>query len=111
MILIALVKVLIPAKLCACVETRPVDPVPANGMLSVCVDPEEENAGTVPEYPNAKSCFDAVRPLILVIAIPAALAHLIPPGAVLSATKIKLLVPTEILVNVEPAPTSKSPAL
>jgi hypothetical protein len=31
----ALVKVLIPAKLCACVETKPVDPVPAKGMFSV----------------------------------------------------------------------------
>ena len=45
----ALVKVLIPAKLCDCVETKPVDPVPANGIFNVCVDPDEENAGTVPE--------------------------------------------------------------
>ena len=45
----ALVKVLIPAKLCACVETKPVDPVAAKGMFSVCVDPEDENAGRVPE--------------------------------------------------------------
>ena len=45
----ALVKVLIPAKLCACVETKPVDPVPAKGIFNVCVNPEEENAGTFPE--------------------------------------------------------------
>ena len=38
----------------------------------------------------------------MVIAKPDALAHFIPPGAVLSATKIKLLVPTDILDNVRP---------
>ena len=90
-------------------ETKPVEPVPANGMFNECVDPEEENAGTVPEYPNTKSCFEAVRPFILVIANPAALAHLMPPGAELSATKIKSLVPAVNLYKVDPAPTSKSP--
>jgi hypothetical protein len=47
----------------------------------------------------------------LVIAKPDTLAHLIPPGTALSATKIKLLVPTDSLDNVAPAPTSKSPVL
>ena len=43
------------------------------------------------------------------IAIPAALAHFTPLGTELSATKIKLLVPTVNLDRVDPAPTSKSP--
>ena len=45
----AFVKVLTPANDCASVETKPVDPVPANGMFKVCVLPDEENSGTVPE--------------------------------------------------------------
>jgi hypothetical protein len=45
----AFVKVLIPAKLCACVDTNPVAPVAAIGIFSVCVEPEDEKAGTVPE--------------------------------------------------------------
>ena len=52
-----------------------------------------------------------MSPFIFVIAKPEALAHLIPPATVLSATRTKLLVPTDILVNVDPAPTSKSPVL
>ena len=52
-----------------------------------------------------------MRPFILVIAKPETLAHLIPPGTELSATKIKLFVPTAKANNVEPAPTSKSPVI
>ena len=38
-----------PANDCACVETKPVEPVPASGIFKVCVLPEEEKSGTVPE--------------------------------------------------------------
>ena len=52
-----------------------------------------------------------MSPFIFVIAIPDTFAHLIPPGAVLSAISIKLFEPTDIFVNVEPAPTKRSPVV
>ena len=47
--MIADVNVFWPAIVCACVDIRPVAPDPAIGIFSVCVDPDDENAGTVPE--------------------------------------------------------------
>jgi hypothetical protein len=49
------VKVLTPAKDCANVETRPVAPVPAIGILNVWVDPEEDMLGKLPELPIEKN--------------------------------------------------------
>ena len=53
-ITVSFVKVFIPAKDWASVETRPVAPVPAIGILKVCVDPEEDILNPDPEVPVAK---------------------------------------------------------
>ena len=51
----AFVKVLTPANDCASVETKPVDPVPAIGILNVCVDPKDDTLGKSPELPIEKN--------------------------------------------------------
>ena len=108
-ITISFVNVLIPAKDCANVETKPVAPVPAIGILKVCVLPEEDILNPVPVIPVVKNCADAVRPFTDVIERPATLDHLRPDAVVLSAVYTKLSVPTYNLINVFPAPTIRSP--
>ena len=71
--------------------------------------PEDAKAGTLPEYPNAKSCLETDKPFIFVIATPEILVHFKPPATVLSAIRTKLFEPTESFVNVDPVPTNKSP--
>ena len=105
------VKVLVPAKDCAKVETKPVAPVPAIGILNVCVDPEEDILNPLPEIPVEKNCCVAVKELIVVIPVAAVDDHLSPVGVVLSAVNTKLSVPTFNLINVLPAPTKISPLL
>ena len=108
-IMISFVNVLIPANDCANVETKPVAPVPAIGILKVCVLPEEDILNPVPVVPVVKNCADAVRPFTDVIERPATLDHLSPDAVVLSAVNTKLSVPTFILINVLPTPTRRSP--
>jgi hypothetical protein len=54
-IITSLVKVLTPANDCAKVDTKPVAPVPAIGILKVCVLPEEAILNPVPEVPVEKN--------------------------------------------------------
>ena len=92
-------------------ETKPVEPVLAIGILNVWVEPEEDILNSDPEVPVAKYCIDSVRVLIVVTPVDAATDHFTPAGAVLSAVRTKLLVPTGNLYKVDPAPTSKSPTV
>ena len=108
-IITSLVKVLMPAKDWARVDTKPVAPTPAIGMLNVWVDPEEDILNPVPEVPEVKYWADAVKPLTEVIERPATLVHLTPVGVVASAVNTKLSVPTFNLINVFPEPTKISP--
>ena len=68
-IITSLVNVFAPAKDCVDVETKPVAPVPAIGILNVCVDPEEDTLNNEPVVPTAKYCspevskFKEERPL------------------------------------------------
>ena len=43
--------VLSPAIICESGEIKPVTPDPANGMLNVCVDPEDEMLNELPPMP------------------------------------------------------------
>ena len=71
--------------------------------------PEDDILNPLPDIPVAKYCIELVRELIVVTPVDAATDHFTPPGAVLSAVRTKLLVPTGNLYKVEPAPTRRSP--
>ena len=53
-IMMSFVNVLIPANDCANVETKPVAPVLAIGMLNVWVEPTDDMLNAVPEVPVDK---------------------------------------------------------
>ena len=55
-----------PVNVCARVETKPVAPTPAIGILNVCVEPEEDILNPLPEVPVAKYCCVAVKELRVV---------------------------------------------
>ena len=63
--------VLEPANVWDWVETRPVAPEPAIGILNVWVEPDETILNNVPEVPTAKSCY--VTPMPFKILKPIAL--------------------------------------
>ena len=55
-----------PANVCVPVVTVPDEPVPAAGILNVCVEPDETILNSVPDVPVAKvctGCVDALNPL------------------------------------------------
>ena len=105
----SLANVLIPAKDCAKVETKPVAPVPAIGILKVCVLPEEAILNPVPEVPVEKNCCVAVKEFSVVIPVAAVGDQVRPVEDEELAVKTKLSEPTFNLINVEPAPTKISP--
>ena len=59
-------KVLAPVNVCAKVETKPVAPTPAIGILNVCVEPEEDILNPLPEVPVAKYWIPIFKPLRVV---------------------------------------------
>ena len=108
-IITSLVKVFMPAKDCARVDTRPVAPVPAIGILNVCVAPEEEILNPNPELPAEKYCVLSVKPLIVDMAEAAAAPQVKPVDDDVSTLRTKLFVPRGNFIKVDPAPTSMSP--
>ena len=59
-------KVLAPANVCVPVVTVPEEPVPAAGILNVCVEPAETILNSVPDVPVANDWLAVVKPLRLV---------------------------------------------
>ena len=105
------VKVLIPANDWFKVETKPVDPIPAIGILNVWVEPDDDILNTLPEVPTEKYCCVAVKEFKVVIPVAAVGFQVMPNDAVLSAVRTKLLDPTGKGYNEVPAPTRISPKL
>ena len=85
--MIADVNVLEPANVCELVETKPVDPLPAIGILNVCDEPTEDILKKSPEVPVSNNCVTAVMPLIEEIP-PESMAQVNPDPEEESAFKI-----------------------
>ena len=103
------VNVLFPAKDCAPMETRPVLAVPANGILNVCVWPEEAILNSLPLYPVAKYWKEVEMEFNVVMPVAAVGDQVKPEAELDDAVSTKLSVPTFNLINVFPAPTRISP--
>ena len=104
-------KVFSPANVCAKVETNPVDPEPAIGILKVCVEPLEDILKPVPLVPIAKYCKPEVIPFKVVIPAAEVGCQETKNGAVLSDVRTY---PFEPMGNANidvPAPTRMSPKL
>ena len=83
------VNVFTPANDCANVDTRPVAPVPAIGILNVWVEPADSILKPVPEDPTTKNCVLAVKPFKVnpLPDPPEETAHFKPDAVVLSAVR------------------------
>ena len=73
------VKVFAPRKVCAAIVTRPRLAADADGMLNVCVVPEDEMLKSAPVVPVANVCVVPVNPFKEVIPVAGGLAHVPSP--------------------------------
>lgn len=104
-------KVFSPANVCAKVETNPVAPEPAIGILKVCVEPEEEMLNPEPLVPVTKYCKPEFKPFKVVTPVAEVGCQETKNGAVLSDVRTY---PFEPMGNANidvPAPTRMSPKL